>query len=108
MCPVGGAERSLSASKRFVLALRTQRMIRDSENNIPTVKILVRCVHALFHNFPTPVSPLVNGPFRIKWNWLLLSHQRKVVDTAEDSWKARKECENVDSIDLLITPTQTF
>lgn len=55
----------------------------------------------VFWQFTDTPFPLPNGPFRIKWNYLLLSHQRKVVYTAQDSRKVRKECENVNSIDLL-------
>lgn len=54
----------------------------------------------VFGQFPDTPFPLPNGPFRIKWNYLLLSHQRKVVDTAQDSRKVRKECENVNPTDL--------
>lgn len=37
-----------------------------------------------FEQFPDTPFPQANGFYRIKWNYLLLSHQRKVVDTAKE------------------------
>lgn len=49
-----------------------------------------------FRRFPKTPFPRRSGLFRIKWNYLLLSHQRKVADSARDLRRARKVYE-VDS-----------
>lgn len=82
---------------RFVEALKSKLKIQNT-NNVRHKNVTLAPPGA-FWQFPDTPFPLLNGPFRIKWNYLLLSHQRKVVDTAQDSQKVRKEWENVNHTD---------
>ncbi len=58
------------------------------------------CVRARFDKFPDAPFPRASGFSRIKWNYLLLSHQRKVVDAAKDSQKKK-------SVRMAILPTDS-
>lgn len=62
-------------------------------NNFENVALAPGCV--FLTNFLTPLFRGRMVPTRIKWNYLLLSHQRKVVDSAKDLEKVRKDGNSV-------------